>query len=142
MRDGLRVSDKRGRNPAWGPAFVFRRFDSVCAAHGQDIRVRGWGFSLVKRAVRRIKGTITLHSRPGIETVFTMRVREISRGSRSPLPLLDEASCDCVRRTELYSRAECHAPPRQTRASSTMLTAWIAGTLKKRRVENKVPCNP
>jgi len=54
--------------------FVFKRFYRVARHHGQDIKGTGLGLSIVKRAVEAHKGTITVRSRPGQETVFTIRV--------------------------------------------------------------------
>lgn len=54
--------------------FVFKRFYRVARHHGQEVKGTGLGLSIVKRAVEAHHGTITLHSRPGIETVFTIRV--------------------------------------------------------------------
>lgn len=54
--------------------FVFKRFYRVARHHSQEIKGTGLGLSIVKRAVEAHRGTITLHSRPGIETVFTIRV--------------------------------------------------------------------
>lgn len=54
--------------------FVFKRFYRVARHHSQEIKGTGLGLSIVKRAVEAHRGTITLHSRPGIETVFTIRI--------------------------------------------------------------------
>ena len=54
--------------------FVFKRFYRVARHHGKEVKGTGLGLSIVKRAVEAHQGTITVHSRPGIETVFTIRV--------------------------------------------------------------------
>lgn len=54
--------------------FVFKRFYRVMRPAGKEVKGTGLGLSIVKRAVEAHKGTIELHSRPGIETVFTIRV--------------------------------------------------------------------
>lgn len=54
--------------------FVFKRFYRVARHHSQEIKGTGLGLSIVKRAVEAHQGTITVHSKPGVETVFTIRV--------------------------------------------------------------------
>ncbi len=54
--------------------FVFKRFYRVMRPEGREVKGTGLGLSIVKRAVEAHKGTIELHSRPGVETVFTIRV--------------------------------------------------------------------
>lgn len=54
--------------------FVFKRFYRVMRPEGREVKGTGLGLSIVKRAVEAHKGTIELMSRPGIETVFTIRV--------------------------------------------------------------------
>ena len=77
----VRVSDNGVGIPHSDLPFVFKRFYRVARHHGQEIKGTGLGLSIVKRAVEAHNGTITLHSRPGIETVFTLRVpHEGTRG--------------------------------------------------------------
>ncbi|TLD70058.1 hypothetical protein FEM03_15125 [Phragmitibacter flavus] len=54
--------------------FVFKRFYRVARHHSQEIKGTGLGLSIVKRAVEAHHGTISVHSKPGVETVFTIRV--------------------------------------------------------------------
>ncbi len=54
--------------------FVFKRFYRVARSRPQDVKGTGLGLSIVKRAVEAHQGTITLRSRPGIETIFTILV--------------------------------------------------------------------
>lgn len=54
--------------------FVFKRFYRVTRHHSHEIKGTGLGLSIVKRAVEAHHGTITVHSKPGVETVFTIRV--------------------------------------------------------------------
>jgi signal transduction histidine kinase len=70
----IRVSDNGVGIPHTDLPFVFKRFYRVARHHGQEVKGTGLGLSIVKRAVEAHHGTITVHSRPGIETVFTIRV--------------------------------------------------------------------
>jgi signal transduction histidine kinase len=55
--------------------FVFKRFYRVMRPEGsREVKGTGLGLSIVRRAVEAHKGTITLRSTPGVETVFTIRV--------------------------------------------------------------------
>ncbi|MCE9520708.1 MAG: PAS domain-containing sensor histidine kinase, partial [Verrucomicrobia bacterium] len=55
--------------------FVFKRFYRVMRSEGsREIKGTGLGLSIVRRAVEAHKGTITLRSTPGVETVFTIQV--------------------------------------------------------------------
>jgi len=57
--------------------FVFKRFYRVARTRPQDVKGTGLGLSIVKRAVEAHQGTITLRSRPGIETIFTIHVPRV-----------------------------------------------------------------
>lgn len=70
----VRVSDNGVGIPYGDLPFVFKRFYRVARHHGQEVKGTGLGLSIVKRAVEAHHGTISVHSRPGIETVFTIRV--------------------------------------------------------------------
>lgn len=70
----VRVSDNGVGIPHSDLPFVFKRFYRVARHHGQEVKGTGLGLSIVKRAVEAHHGTITVHSRPGIETLFTIRV--------------------------------------------------------------------
>jgi signal transduction histidine kinase len=70
----VRVSDNGVGIPYGDLPFVFKRFYRVARHHGQEVKGTGLGLSIVKRAVEAHHGTITVNSRPGIETVFTIRV--------------------------------------------------------------------
>ncbi len=55
--------------------FVFKRFYRVMRSESsREIKGTGLGLSIVRRAIEAHKGTITLQSTPGVETVFTIRV--------------------------------------------------------------------
>jgi signal transduction histidine kinase len=70
----VRVSDDGVGIPQGDLPFVFKRFYRVARHHGQEVKGTGLGLSIVKRAVEAHHGAISVHSRPGIETVFTIRV--------------------------------------------------------------------
>jgi len=53
---------------------VFKRFSRVQKHHSQQTKGTGLGLSIVKRAVEAHKGSISVTSRPGISTIFTIRV--------------------------------------------------------------------
>ena len=57
--------------------FVFKRFYRVLRSRPTDVKGTGLGLSIVKRAVEAHKGTITLRSKPGIETAFTILVPRV-----------------------------------------------------------------
>lgn len=56
---------------------VFKRFYRVQKHHSQQTKGTGLGLSIVKRAVEAHRGTISVTSRPGIATVFTIRVPKL-----------------------------------------------------------------
>lgn len=68
------VSDDGVGIPQADLPFVFKRFYRVSRTRPADVRGTGLGLSIVKRAVEAHHGTITLRSRPGIETAFTINV--------------------------------------------------------------------
>jgi signal transduction histidine kinase len=70
----IRVTDNGVGIPQGDLPFVFKRFYRVARPRGQEVKGTGLGLSIVKRAVEAHHGTIEVHSRPGIETVFTIRV--------------------------------------------------------------------
>ncbi len=70
----IRVQDNGVGIPHADLPFVFKRFYRVARHHSKDIKGTGLGLSIVKRAVEAHHGAITVHSRPGIETVFTIRM--------------------------------------------------------------------
>jgi len=71
----IEVRDSGVGIPQADVPFVFKRFYRVMRPEGsRDIKGTGLGLSIVRRAVEAHKGTITLRSTPGVETVFTIRV--------------------------------------------------------------------
>ena len=57
--------------------FIFKRFYRVAKHHSQKIKGTGLGLSIVRRAVEAHRGTITVDSSLGIETVFTIRLPDV-----------------------------------------------------------------
>lgn len=71
----IEIQDNGVGIPQADVPFVFKRFYRVMRPEGgRDIKGTGLGLSIVRRAVEAHKGTITLRSTPGVETVFTIRV--------------------------------------------------------------------
>jgi signal transduction histidine kinase len=71
----IEVRDNGVGIPQADVPFVFKRFYRVMRPEGsRDAKGTGLGLSIVRRAVEAHKGTITLRSTPGVETVFTIRV--------------------------------------------------------------------
>ncbi len=66
--------------------FVFKRFYRVARHHAKDIKGTGLGLSIVKRAVEAHHGTITVESKPGVETVFNIRVPRTIRQRDMSMP--------------------------------------------------------
>lgn len=54
--------------------FVFKRFYRCAKDHSQEIKGTGLGLSIAKRAVEAHGGSIELSSRPGVSTLFTIRL--------------------------------------------------------------------
>lgn len=55
--------------------YVFKRFYRGAKHHSQgEVKGTGLGLSIVKRAMEAHGGSIELHSTPGVETAFTIRV--------------------------------------------------------------------
>lgn len=75
----IQVKDNGVGIPHADLPFVFKRFYRVARHHSKEIKGTGLGLSIVKRAVEAHQGTITVHSRPGIETLFTIRVPRAPR---------------------------------------------------------------
>jgi two-component system phosphate regulon sensor histidine kinase PhoR len=70
----LTVSDNGVGIPAHDIPFVFKRFYRGHKHHAQTIKGTGLGLSIVRRTVEAHQGTIHLHSIPGQETTFTIKV--------------------------------------------------------------------
>ncbi len=54
--------------------FVFKRFYRCAKDHSQEIKGTGLGLCIVRHAVEAHGGSIEVESRPGVSTVFTMRL--------------------------------------------------------------------
>ncbi len=56
--------------------YVFKRFYRGAKHHSQEITGTGLGLSIVKRAIEAHGGKISVDSRPGVETVFRIKLPE------------------------------------------------------------------
>lgn len=70
----VEVRDNGVGIPQMDLPFVFKRFYRVSRFRSPEVKGTGLGLSIVKRAIDAHQGKITVHSRPGIETVFTMLI--------------------------------------------------------------------
>lgn len=70
----IEVSDNGLGIPSADLPFVFKRFYRVSRPRPGEVKGTGLGLSIVKRAVEAHRGTITVSSKPGIQTLFTIRV--------------------------------------------------------------------
>lgn len=62
--------------------YIFKRFYRVVRHETSGVKGTGLGLSIVRRAVEAHQGNITVRSRPGVETVFTIKVpREMASGN-------------------------------------------------------------
>lgn len=67
----LWVADDGIGIPTASLPYIFKRFYRVEAHHSQEIKGTGLGLSIVKRAVEAHDGTLTVNSKPGVDTRFT-----------------------------------------------------------------------
>jgi len=75
----LEIADDGIGIPAADIPLVFKRFYRVQKHHAQNqIKGTGLGLSIVKRAVEAHHGSITVASRPGVKTAFTITVPQNS----------------------------------------------------------------
>ena len=70
----IQVRDNGVGIPRADLPFIFKRFYRVAKHHSQKIKGTGLGLSIVRRAVEAHKGTITVDSTLGVETVFTIKL--------------------------------------------------------------------
>ncbi|MEX2580773.1 MAG: ATP-binding protein [Verrucomicrobiales bacterium] len=82
----ISISDNGIGIPAADIPLVFKRFYRVQKHHAQTTKGTGLGLSIVKRAVEAHQGTISVDSRPGTKTTFTISVPQtgIPVRGRSP----------------------------------------------------------
>ena len=71
----IQICDNGVGIPSADLPFVFKRFYRVDGHRSKQVKGTGLGLSIVKRAVEAHEGTISLRSQPGIETVFTIRLK-------------------------------------------------------------------
>jgi two-component system phosphate regulon sensor histidine kinase PhoR len=71
----IRIEDDGIGIPSKDLPLVFKRFYRVQKHHSQnEIKGTGLGLSIVKRAIEAHNGNISVDSRPGVETVFTISI--------------------------------------------------------------------
>ncbi|MDA8634399.1 ATP-binding protein [Verrucomicrobiales bacterium] len=71
----IRIEDDGIGIPSKDLPLVFKRFYRVQKHHSQNaIKGTGLGLSIVKRAIEAHYGNISVDSRPGVETVFTISI--------------------------------------------------------------------
>jgi len=71
----IKVTDYGKGIPVEALPYIFKRFYRVDKHHtNSGIKGTGLGLSIVKRAVEGHGGTISVHSIPGVETVFTIKI--------------------------------------------------------------------
>lgn len=75
----ITVSDHGVGIPLEGQARIFERFYRVDAAHSPNTSGTGLGLSIVKNAVKVLGGDISLWSRTGVGTSFTVKLRQFER---------------------------------------------------------------
>lgn len=71
----IQICDNGVGIPSADLPFVFKRFYRVHGHRSKQVKGTGLGLSIVKRAIEAHEGTIALRSQPGIETVFTIRIK-------------------------------------------------------------------
>lgn len=71
----IQICDNGVGIPSADLPFVFKRFYRVHGHRSKQVKGTGLGLSIVKRAIEAHDGTIALRSQPGIETVFTIRIK-------------------------------------------------------------------
>lgn len=75
----IRIEDDGIGIPSKDLSLVFKRFYRVQKHHSQnEVKGTGLGLSIVKRAIEAHHGEITVESRPGISTVFTITIPDNS----------------------------------------------------------------
>jgi signal transduction histidine kinase len=73
----IQVRDNGVGIPRADLPFIFKRFYRVAKHHSQKIKGTGLGLSIVRRAVEAHRGTISVDSTLGVETVFTIRLPDV-----------------------------------------------------------------
>lgn len=70
----IEVADNGVGIPHGDLPFIFKRFYRVSGRRPKEVKGTGLGLSIVKRAVEAHRGTISVRSQPGIETVFAIHM--------------------------------------------------------------------
>ena len=79
----MRIRDNGVGIPRADLPFIFKRFYRVAKHHSQTIKGTGLGLSIVRRAVESHGGTISVDSTLGVETVFTIRLPDLTEAERA-----------------------------------------------------------
>lgn len=83
----IRIRDNGVGIPRADLPFIFKRFYRVAKHHSQAIKGTGLGLSIVRRAIESHGGTIAVDSTLGVETIFTIRLPDLTdleRGDLAP----------------------------------------------------------
>ncbi len=90
----IQIGDNGVGIPGADLPFVFKRFYRVAGHRAKQIKGTGLGLSIVKRAVEAHRGTISLRSQPGIETVFTIDLPvSLPKQAAKPAPPAADVGC-------------------------------------------------
>lgn len=81
----IRIRDNGVGIPRADLPFIFKRFYRVAKHHSQTIKGTGLGLSIVRRAIESHGGTIAVDSTLGVETVFTIRLPDLTDEDRAAL---------------------------------------------------------
>ncbi len=78
----IRIRDNGVGIPRADLPFIFKRFYRVAKHHSQAIKGTGLGLSIVRRAIESHGGTIAVDSTLGVETLFTIRLPDLTEADR------------------------------------------------------------
>lgn len=81
----IRIRDNGVGIPRADLPFIFKRFYRVAKHHSQAIKGTGLGLSIVRRAIESHGGTIAVDSTLGVETIFTIRLPDLTELERGDM---------------------------------------------------------